>query len=347
MGFFSKIFGGIKKIIKGVGKIIKKGVRKVGGFFKRVFKGVGKFIGKLGPIGMLGMMLIMPQLGAWWSQFGAWAGQLSGPMAGFMKGIHAAGNFIGKAYSSVTEGIDKVLGGFAESVGLGDAYTRTTGFIGEKMGDLQTKLGLHTEASAAAFKSSLDPIQEITVSAVKRPVTPSVPSVETPKLFDPAAARIEAGVDAETLAEKLSGPGTYTGTADSATVIGQQDLLQEIEVTATKRPGGTPKQSKFSKAFDKIKDIHQGVTTIKELAADLGLTEEEYIRQFGGSVADLALDLETSLAGSNADWTQQGFAGQAAYGPYSQQWQQSILQIMQQQDPTYLQWMRSATGRAV
>ena len=66
MGLLSKVFGGIKKIIKGVGKVIKKGVRKIGGFFKSVFKGVGKFIGKLGPIGMLGMMLIMPQLGAWW-----------------------------------------------------------------------------------------------------------------------------------------------------------------------------------------------------------------------------------------------------------------------------------------
>ena len=106
-------------MFKKIGKFIKRGLKKVGKFFKRAFKKVGKFVGKLGPVGMLGMMLIMPQLGSWWSDFGAWAGELKGPFGGLMKGIHGAGEFVGSAASSVTEGIS----GLIKSIpGVGDAY---------------------------------------------------------------------------------------------------------------------------------------------------------------------------------------------------------------------------------
>ena len=54
------------KAIKSIGRGIKKIGKGIGKAFKKVFKGIGKFVGKLGPIGMLGMMLLMPQLGAWW-----------------------------------------------------------------------------------------------------------------------------------------------------------------------------------------------------------------------------------------------------------------------------------------
>ena len=69
----------VKDTFSAVGSFVKRGLKKVGKFFKRAFKKVGKFMGRLGPVGMLGMMLIMPQLGAWWSEFGAWAGQLAQP----------------------------------------------------------------------------------------------------------------------------------------------------------------------------------------------------------------------------------------------------------------------------
>ena len=61
--------GKLRKIGKKIVKGIKTGLKSVGKAFKKAFKGIGKFIGKLGPIGMIGMMLIMPQLGAWWGQF--------------------------------------------------------------------------------------------------------------------------------------------------------------------------------------------------------------------------------------------------------------------------------------
>jgi hypothetical protein len=49
MGFFKKIFKGLKKVVKKVGRGIKKVVGKV----SRAF-------GKLGVVGQLGMMFLMP-----------------------------------------------------------------------------------------------------------------------------------------------------------------------------------------------------------------------------------------------------------------------------------------------
>jgi hypothetical protein len=99
----------IKKALKKIGKGIKTGFKSIGKAFKKVFKGIGKFIGKLGPIGMLGMMLIMPQLGAWWGQFGTWAGTLGKGFGSVMRGIHWAGAKVGTAYSTVTGGIKRAL----------------------------------------------------------------------------------------------------------------------------------------------------------------------------------------------------------------------------------------------
>lgn len=107
MGFFSKIFKGVKKVFKKIGKGIKS-----------AFKSVGKFMGKLGIIGQIGLGLLLPGIGA-----------LLGKTAGFLMGsanplLQGAGKFInaavnvgtktGKVFSTVTEGVTKVIG---ETVG--------------------------------------------------------------------------------------------------------------------------------------------------------------------------------------------------------------------------------------
>ena len=53
MGLLSKIFGGIKKVI-----------RKIGGGIKRLAKKIGGVFGKLGILGHIGMMFLMPYLPA-------------------------------------------------------------------------------------------------------------------------------------------------------------------------------------------------------------------------------------------------------------------------------------------
>ena len=49
MGFLSKLFKGVKKFVKKIGKGIKKIVKKV-----------GMAVGKLGIVGQIGMMFLMP-----------------------------------------------------------------------------------------------------------------------------------------------------------------------------------------------------------------------------------------------------------------------------------------------
>ena len=66
MGFFKKIFKGVKKVFKKVGKAVKS-----------AFKSVGKFMGKIGIVGQLAVGLFMPYaLGFMGSTLGTWAGTL-------------------------------------------------------------------------------------------------------------------------------------------------------------------------------------------------------------------------------------------------------------------------------
>lgn len=107
MGFFSKIFKGVKNVFKKIGKGIKS-----------AFKSIGKFMGKLGIVGQIGLGLFMPYLGG---MLGKWA---IGAMGSSNAIVSAAGNFVnaainigtkaGTAFKSVTEGVVNVVG---ETVG--------------------------------------------------------------------------------------------------------------------------------------------------------------------------------------------------------------------------------------
>jgi phage-related protein len=103
MGFFSKIFKGVKKVFKKIGKGIKS-----------AFKSVGKFMGKLGIIGQIGLGLLLPGLG---SMLGNFAGTLMSSSSVIAQGagqfINAAvnvGTKIGSTFKTITQGVTKVIG---------------------------------------------------------------------------------------------------------------------------------------------------------------------------------------------------------------------------------------------
>jgi len=112
MGLFSKVWKGIKKTAKKIGKRIKK-----------TFKSIGKAIGKLGVVGQIGMMFLMPYAtGALGSFFGAsgklatWSTKLLGKAGIGSKAlghtlnlINKAGTFAGKVYSSVSDTINGAI----------------------------------------------------------------------------------------------------------------------------------------------------------------------------------------------------------------------------------------------
>ena len=116
MGLLSKIWKGFKKIVKKIGKGIKK-----------AFKKVGKFFGKMGILGHIGMMFIMPYAGAFWGNLGKFATKLAqgtniaGKAFGHvMRGIYHAGKAAGTVYSGVTEAISGSMKWISNKVGLTD-----------------------------------------------------------------------------------------------------------------------------------------------------------------------------------------------------------------------------------
>jgi hypothetical protein len=121
---------GLSKVWKGIKKHVKKVARGV----KKVFKKIGKAIGKLGIVGQLGMMFLMPYamgalsgflgsaVGQTWNALGQFAqgstGFLSTPLRAAAKMIHTAGTQIGKVYSSISETIGGAIDKTKEVLGI-------------------------------------------------------------------------------------------------------------------------------------------------------------------------------------------------------------------------------------
>lgn len=112
MGFFSKIFKGVKKVFKKIGKGIKKVVAKA-----------GKFMDKIGIVGQIAMSFILPGvggallkgLGNTLGRVAAWAGTAGGNalIQGAKAVIGTATKFVtqtARAFNTVTSGVKNFLG---------------------------------------------------------------------------------------------------------------------------------------------------------------------------------------------------------------------------------------------
>ena len=117
MGFFSKVWKGLKKTVKKIGKGIKS-----------AFKKFGKFMGKIGILGQVAMFFIMPYVGAaLGGMFTGAAGALATNTVGGALGavgqaagkvMQFVGNTVGKAgtvFSNITKGVTDTLGNFAKT----------------------------------------------------------------------------------------------------------------------------------------------------------------------------------------------------------------------------------------
>ena len=117
MGFFKKIFRGVKKVFKKIGRGIKKVVGKV-----------GKFMNKIGIVGQIAMAFILPGIGnALMNGVGGIASSmvtntLGGIGGALVRGaghvVSAAHKFVtvGKnAFNTVTQGVTKFVGEFGKT----------------------------------------------------------------------------------------------------------------------------------------------------------------------------------------------------------------------------------------
>jgi len=107
MGFFSSLWKGIKKVFKKIGSKIKKAV-----------KGIGRFVGKLGIVGQIGMMFIMPHIGGFLMKgLGAAAkglmgvagkglgGSLARGLGTVLNTAHKFATTAGNAFGTITDGV--------------------------------------------------------------------------------------------------------------------------------------------------------------------------------------------------------------------------------------------------
>jgi hypothetical protein len=332
----------VKDTFSAVGSFVKRGLKKVGKFFKRAFKKVGKFMGRLGPVGMLGMMLIMPQLGAWWSEFGAWAGKLAQPFKFVMEGVHWAGAQIGKAYSTITEGIDNLIGGFAETVGLGDKYTDLKSWMDTKMNEVRDFAGLETTApiTTTGLEDKIPTDADIDYAKIEpassaRSFDPTDQYSLNPKGFEGLdISQFKTTQDVVDFRSKMVELGKTPTTA-------QDEFLDQIhgglggkEGSLLDKPSG---DKWYDKAYGKAKKIYGTVEGGKEILTELGLIDEgEGMDDWGyqSYVADNYVPLYNA---ANSDWNQQGFQGAPQSGIGNPNYLISVLSSFEN-NPYYL-WM--------
>lgn len=108
MGFFSRIWKGVKKVFK-----------KIGDGIKRAVKGIGKFVGKLGIVGQIGLMFIMPHIGGFLMKgLGAAAkgllgvagkglgGTLARGLGTVLNTAHKFATTAGNVFGTITDGVN-------------------------------------------------------------------------------------------------------------------------------------------------------------------------------------------------------------------------------------------------
>ena len=189
MGFFSKIFKGIKKVVKKIGKGIKKVVKKV-----------GAAVGKLGIVGQIGMMFLMPYamgaLGSFFGQFSSavavggkaasWANTLvnsanigARALGHTMNAIHTVGTAVIKPFTFIRDQIGEAvnwIGKKTNTANLTDGVNKLIGY------DPETRL---KEFDLEAIRSKYKSIPTAGSAAESTFVGPLRPDAITGEAFTP------------------------------------------------------------------------------------------------------------------------------------------------------------------
>jgi hypothetical protein len=218
MGFFKKIFKGVKKVFKKVGKAIKS-----------AFKSVGKFMGKIGIIGQIGLALVLPGIGA---MLGTGLQGLGGALAGYSgigsSVVNAAGQFITKAveiggrvgnfFSSVTDGVTKVVG---QTVG---AAANSIGITPESfLGKGLSKVGI--DVGSASWEGVWKTTQEAMVNVVDAGKNIFVPTVDsaTASTLTSQTAQVQEGLQTQ-IEGGMGTPDVPAPTMEQPSLLSPRDM---------------------------------------------------------------------------------------------------------------------------
>ena len=323
MGFFKKIFKGIKKVVKKIGKGIKS-----------AFKSIGKFMGKIGIIGQIGLALVLPGVGQILSGMLVGTGSTVGGLAGALQGMGAVGqaasSFIqgavkvaantSKFFSTVTKGVTNVIGETIGAVankipGLGDALNTLTGGrldITQKTFSSAwdvTQKSMTDIAKAGGNIFNLDPLPEVTVTAQKVDIPEDSLMNEAP-LRD--AIDSESALDALTQ-DRLETEAAYTRmvgqpmpqvpdmSGDLAKTL-QSNISQQAGAGTTTDPffaSGATTQQQQKSLLDKASETLTGKTVDENVAiaqAKVSDTFTDFIPQTAKSLGREAIFQASGLS---------------------------------------------------
>jgi len=255
MGFFSRLWKGIKKVAKTVFKPIKS-----------VFKAVGKFMNKIGIVGQIAMSFILPGIGGVLAQtFGKAVSALAGgalgsvgKAAGWILG--KAGTFaktIGQGFKTVTSAVTDFIGTTGKYVGgklgipgmdkmtLGEAFGKEG--WGGRLSDSISKLG----AEASNFwQSDLESFADRGIMTVGEKTAADLAAFGNTKAVEGAAVQSAAPVTDPITGELKSG---FMEQAQTSLDLKKfNELPGEISQDVLSTEVDSAKQSLFSKGLEKI-----------------------------------------------------------------------------------------------
>ena len=239
-------------------KGLKKGVKKVARGIKKVVKKVGAAVGKLGIVGQIGMMFLMPYaMGALGGMFGAtgtlssWSSTLLGHsniastvLRNTLNLINTAGTAVGNVYNSVSSTISGALdktGNFLK--GRGFVATDPTNLISVVPTD-PSKLAVEASKTPTptlggdAFSSIASGTDALSQQVTQQVGTEVVKEEAQKGLLSKTVDRIKADIkdfDAYDYTKKLA-----TGTIESSVVGGAKQALAQktAEAFGYKQPEG-------------------------------------------------------------------------------------------------------------
>jgi hypothetical protein len=299
MGILSKAWKGIKKAVKKVGKGIKK-----------VFKKVTGAIGKLGIVGQIGMMFLMPyatsalgsffgasgKLATWSSKLLGKAGMGSQALGHGLNLINKAGTFAGNVYNSVSQTI-------------GNAVDRVTNFAKGKGFTL-------SEGRTSIFAKD-----------VTTPTTPEslTKVLEADKPFDVTTTSTE-----DFTKKLMEGKGEFPGVTDVSSMLDTPDLTGFVPEKTIKVGGDltsfieqnyneaiTPPKLNPSQVVEGLTDVSQFTKPIEPL---LGKTKDatfmDTLKDIPGQVLEGIKDFDVKKATGDILESSLVSGGKAAGGQF-------------------------------
>ena len=220
-------------------RTLEKVVKKIGKGIKKVVKKIGRAVGKLGLVGQIGMMFLMPYamqgLGSLFGQFasgtaGTWANTLAASsnvglkaLGHTMNAIHTVGTTVMKPFTFIRDQIGKSIDWIGETTGTSSLTDGVNKLIGY---DSETRL---KEFDLESIRSKYRSPSEL--SLPKSQIGGDIPDVSFGEATPDYIRRMEESIDLNNLTASTTPAGTIADTGatfQSESILGRTNVGPEV-----------------------------------------------------------------------------------------------------------------------